>query len=72
MDLTTMLCGLRLVNPLMAASGCFGYGVEYGDTVDLSSLGAIVVKGLFLTEREGSHRLKVCVENQDRCFHFCA
>jgi len=54
MDLTTMLCGLRLVNPLMAASGCFGYGVEYGDTVDLSSLGAIVVKGLFLTEREGN------------------
>jgi dihydroorotate dehydrogenase (NAD+) catalytic subunit len=37
----------------MSASGCFGYGVEYQDIVDLSSLGAVVVKGLFLTEREG-------------------
>src|SRR4030095_3319718 len=37
----------------IAASGCFGYGVEYADIVDLSSLGGIVVKGLFLTEREG-------------------
>ncbi len=37
----------------MSASGCFGYGVEYADMVDLSSLGAVVVKGLFLKEREG-------------------
>lgn len=54
MDLTTTLCSLRLANPLMAASGCFGYGVEYADTVDLSTLGAVVVKGLFLQEREGN------------------
>jgi dihydroorotate dehydrogenase (NAD+) catalytic subunit len=44
---------LTLKNPLIAASGCFGYGVEYADLVDLSTLGAIVVKGLFLAEREG-------------------
>src|SRR5436309_309999 len=37
----------------MSASGCFGYGVEYADLVDLSSLGAVVVKGLFLEERKG-------------------
>jgi len=37
----------------MSASGCFGYGVEYADMVDLSSLGAVVVKGLFLAERQG-------------------
>jgi dihydroorotate dehydrogenase (NAD+) catalytic subunit len=37
----------------MAASGCFGYGVEYAGALDLSSLGAVVVKGLFLSEREG-------------------
>jgi len=37
----------------MSASGCFGYGLEYKDIVDLSSLGAVVVKGLFLKEREG-------------------
>jgi len=52
-DLTLEIGSLRLANPLIAASGCFGYGVEYADVVDLSSLGAIVTKGLFLTEREG-------------------
>ena len=47
-------CGpLRLKNPLVAASGCFGYGVEYADIVDLSALGAVAVKGLFLEERQG-------------------
>jgi dihydroorotate dehydrogenase (NAD+) catalytic subunit len=53
MDLSTRIGSLTLKNPIIAASGCFGYGVEYADVVDLSSLGAIVVKGLFLTEREG-------------------
>src|SRR5919201_3214924 len=53
MDLSVTIGALHLKNPLMAASGCFGYGVEYADVVDLSSLGAIVVKGLFLREREG-------------------
>src|SRR3954469_21618554 len=53
MDLAVEIGSLRLKNPLIAASGCFGYGVEYADVVDLSSLGAIVVKGLFLKEREG-------------------
>ena len=52
-DLSVSLGPLRLKNPLIAASGCFGYGVEYADLVDLSSLGAIAVKGLFLAEREG-------------------
>jgi dihydroorotate dehydrogenase (NAD+) catalytic subunit len=53
MDLSVDIGGLRLKNPLIAASGCFGYGVEYADVVDLSLLGAIVSKGLFLEEREG-------------------
>jgi dihydroorotate dehydrogenase (NAD+) catalytic subunit len=53
MDLSVRLGALDLKNPLIAASGCFGYGVEYADVVDLSSLGGIVVKGLFLKEREG-------------------
>lgn len=52
-DLCARIGPLRLRNPLMAASGCFGYGVEYADAIDLASLGAVVVKGLFLTEREG-------------------
>src|SRR5690348_3540066 len=53
MDLSVRIGSLTLKNPLIAASGCFGYGVEYADVVDLSSLGAVAVKGLFLSEREG-------------------
>jgi len=53
MDLSVSVGSLRLVNPLIAASGCFGYGVEYADVVDLSLLGGVAVKGLFLSEREG-------------------
>jgi dihydroorotate dehydrogenase (NAD+) catalytic subunit len=53
MDLTVRLGSLTLKNPLIAASGCFGYGLEYGDVVDLSSLGGVCVKGLFLSERDG-------------------
>jgi dihydroorotate dehydrogenase (NAD+) catalytic subunit len=52
-DLSVRIGSLVLKNPLMTASGCFGYGLEYADIVDLSSLGAVVVKGLFLKEREG-------------------
>jgi dihydroorotate dehydrogenase (NAD+) catalytic subunit len=53
MDLSVRIGSLTLKNPLIAASGCFGYGVEYADIVDLSGLGAIVSKGLFLEPREG-------------------
>jgi dihydroorotate dehydrogenase (NAD+) catalytic subunit len=53
MDLSVQIGSLTLRNPLIAASGCFGYGVEYADIVDLASLGAVAVKGLFLAERPG-------------------
>src|SRR2546427_11373241 len=53
MDLSVRIGSLSLKNPIIAASGCFGYGVEYADVVDLESLGGIAVKGLFLAEREG-------------------
>ena len=53
MDLSVQIGSLKLKNPLIAASGCFGYGVEYADLVELSSLGGVAVKGLFLAEREG-------------------
>jgi len=53
MDLSVQIGSLTLKNPLIAASGCFGYGVEYADIVDLASLGGVAVKGLFLAEREG-------------------
>src|SRR6267378_7223445 len=53
MDLSVQIGSLTLKNPLIAASGCFGYGVEYADIVDLATLGGVAVKGLFLNEREG-------------------
>jgi dihydroorotate dehydrogenase (NAD+) catalytic subunit len=53
MDLSVKIGSLTLHNPLIAASGCFGYGVEYADVIDLASLGGVAVKGLFLAEREG-------------------
>jgi dihydroorotate dehydrogenase (NAD+) catalytic subunit len=52
-DLSVQIGSLRLTNPLIAASGCFGYGVEYAGAVDLASLGGVAVKGLFLDERDG-------------------
>lgn len=45
---------LRLKNPVMTASGTFGYGEEYAPYVDLNSLGAIVVKGLSWKARSGN------------------
>jgi dihydroorotate dehydrogenase (NAD+) catalytic subunit len=53
MDLSVEIGSLRLSNPLIAASGCYGYGVEYADAVNLASLGAVASKGLFLEPREG-------------------
>ncbi len=44
--LATILCGIPLRNPVLAASGTFGYGIEFADLVDLNSLGGIVTKGL--------------------------
>ncbi len=46
--------GLRLKNPVMTASGTFGYGEEYSPFVDLNLLGAVVVKGLSLHPRPGN------------------
>ncbi len=48
------LKGLTLKNPVMTASGTFGYGEEYADFVDLSKLGGIIVKGTTLHHREGN------------------
>ncbi len=44
--LATSLCGIALKNPVLAASGTFGYGVEFSSLVDLNKMGGIVVKGL--------------------------
>lgn len=52
-DLSVALGTLTLRNPVIAASGCFGYGVEYASSLDIAALGGVAVKGLFLNEREG-------------------
>jgi dihydroorotate dehydrogenase (NAD+) catalytic subunit len=46
--------GLRLANPIMVASGTFGYGVEYGEVVDVQRIGAICCKGTTLRPRAGN------------------
>lgn len=48
------LCGISLKNPVMAASGTFGYGIEFESVLDLDSVGAIVVKGLSREPMEGN------------------
>lgn len=52
LDIT--LAGIRMKNPVMVASGTFGYGPEYADLVDLNKLGAIVVKGISLEPWNGN------------------
>ncbi|MGH9697152.1 MAG: dihydroorotate dehydrogenase, partial [Bryobacteraceae bacterium] len=44
--LGTTLCGIPLRNPVLAASGIFGYGIEFAKLVDLNQLGGVVTKGL--------------------------
>lgn len=53
-DLSVKLPGLSLKNPVLTASGTFGYGREYTDFIDLSDLGGIIVKGTTLHPREGN------------------
>src|SRR3954468_4550904 len=45
-DLSISFCGINFKNPIIAASGTFGYGVEFEDIVALSRIGGFVVKGL--------------------------
>lgn len=54
MNLQVTIGGLRLKNPVMTASGTFGYGEEYAEFIDLSRLGAVVVKGLSLKPKAGN------------------
>jgi dihydroorotate dehydrogenase (NAD+) catalytic subunit len=54
MTLSTTLCGIALRNPVLAASGTFGYGVEFEKQVDLNQLGGFVVKGLSREPIEGN------------------
>ena len=53
-DLSVKINNLRLKNPVMTASGTFGYGVEFADFIPLDQLGGIIVKGTTLHAREGN------------------
>ena len=53
-DLSVEIKGLRLKNPVMTASGTFGYGPEFADFVPLEGIGGIIVKGTTLKPREGN------------------
>lgn len=53
-DLSVRINRLRLKNPVMTASGTFGYGMEYADFVSLDQIGGIIVKGTTLQPREGN------------------
>jgi dihydroorotate dehydrogenase (NAD+) catalytic subunit len=59
-DLSVTIGALRLANPIIAASGTFGYGVEFAHLVDLNKLGGIVVKGLSLEPMEGAPAPRLC------------
>jgi dihydroorotate dehydrogenase (NAD+) catalytic subunit len=59
-DLTANVGALRLSNPILAASGTFGYGVEFAHLVDLNRLGGIVVKGLSLEPMAGAPAPRLC------------
>ncbi len=53
-DLSVKIGNMGLKNPVMTASGTFGYGLEFADFIDLSRLGGIIVKGTTLNHREGN------------------
>jgi dihydroorotate dehydrogenase (NAD+) catalytic subunit len=57
--LLTKFCGLELSNPVLAASGTFGYGLEFEKLVDLNALGGFVVKGLSREPIEGNRPPRV-------------
>lgn len=58
-QLAVELCGLKMKNPVMPASGCFGFGREYSQFYDLNELGAIAVKATSLEERMGNDTPRV-------------
>lgn len=59
-DLTVQIGAVRLRNPILAASGTFGYGVEFAHLVDLNRLGGLVVKGLSREPMEGAPAPRLC------------
>ncbi len=63
-DLNVNIGDLRLKNPVMTASGTFGYGEEFEDFIDVSRIGGIIVKGTTLHKREGNPYPAVGLQNK--------
>lgn len=59
-NLSVEIAGIRMQNPVMPASGTFGYGKEYAQLIDISKLGAVVTKGITLKPREGNPQPRIC------------
>jgi dihydroorotate dehydrogenase (NAD+) catalytic subunit len=59
-DLSVQVGALRLANPIIAASGTFGYGLEFAHLVDLNRLGGFVTKGISLQPIEGAPAPRLC------------
>jgi len=59
-DLTVNIGGIRMKNPVITASGTFGYGEEMSEFYDLSSLGGVMVKGLSLNPQPGNPPPRIC------------
>lgn len=59
-DLTVRVGSVELKNPVLTASGCFGYGLEYDDFYDVAELGGICTKGLSLKPRPGNPPERIC------------
>jgi len=58
--LAVEIAGIKLKNPIMPASGTFGYGEEYAPYLDLNQLGAVVTKGMSLNPKAGNNTPRIC------------
>lgn len=58
--LSVELCGLRLDNPIIPASGCFGYGKEFAELYDINILGSFSFKGTTKNPRFGNETPRLC------------
>ena len=58
-DTQVTLCGIRMDNPVMGASGCFGYGAEYAELYDINCLGSFSFKGTTLAPRFGNRTPRI-------------
>ena len=58
-DMSVALAGIRMRNPVMTASGTFGYGAEFADYMELESIGAMITKGLSLKPKAGNNTPRI-------------